>query len=163
MSNVGGFFASKQLPPKGMENPRETIRQFAILWGKATMDAEDKTKRTHTISFRVKYGEEPNRNYSGQKGEKHTIGHYMECHTSGNANIASVMAAVEKGDVVLCVGRTTYRAANTKQGKKWFYRMKVDLIIPSGLVGFLLRLYSSRHIRAMLDKEDREAPDVWES
>lgn len=163
MSNIGGFFCGKPLPPKEGEDAERIVRQYAFVWGRAIKDAEDKTVKARSVTFYVKYGEEPNRLYSGQKGERRVNGKFLKCQASGTSSVAAVMAAIEKGDIVLCFGRTTRRNTRTQRGDKWLYQMKVDVIIPMGLISFLLRLYASAGIQAILDAEDNEAPDAWEN
>ena len=162
MSDEGGAFFSRQLPPKGMEDPREVIRQYCLVWGKATLDAEDTTKRSRSVWFRVRYGEEPNPKYRGEKGEKLVRRKFMLCRVTGRYRYAAVMSAIEKGDMVMCLGRTKLRKVRNRKGvESRYYDMKVDVIFPMGLIGFLLRLYSSHTIKAMLEKEDDEGPDGW--
>ena len=48
MNNWGGLFLGQQLPPKGDENPREVIRQYGLVWGRAVRDAQDTGYRNVT-------------------------------------------------------------------------------------------------------------------
>lgn len=160
-NNIGGFFCGKPLPQKGDEDKTRCIRQYAIVWGRAIMDADDRLDTKRCVSFFVRYGEEPNPKYRGEKGEKRLLGKFIKCQMSGSKSAADVMAAVERQDIVLCLGRTVRNYLETKTGDKCYYYMTVDVIIPMGLISFLLRLYSSRTICQILDDEDNESADEW--
>lgn len=165
MSNVGGIFLGKPLPPKGSENPREVVRQYGLVWGRAVRDADDTTREERRVKFLVKYDEELNPNAGMPDKIRQTQKKYrplcIECYVSGKRNMAAVMAAIELGDVVLCVGRVKSEIRNSKKrGRMVFRTMLVDLIIPAALIESLLRISSSDSIQAILDAED--APDEWE-
>ena len=174
---IGGAFFSAQLPPMGKERPGEVIRQNCIVWGTATLDATDNVERVdegeekrgsrRAVSFRVRYGEEPIRYPPGhirKPGEKLKKTKFMLCRAVGFTQVAAVMTAVEKNDPVLCVGRTIYRKSKNRNGEPiaW-YEMKTMLVLPMGLISFLMRLYNSKTIRDMLEAEDNADADVWES
>lgn len=161
-NNIGGFFCGKPLPQKGDEDKTRRIRQYAFVWGRALRDAEDHLKKTRCVTFYVRYGEEPNPQYRGEKGQRRVLGKFIKCQINGGRDAADVMAAVERQDVVLCFGRTVRDYRETKDGDRCYYYMTVDVIIPMGLISFLLRLYNSRTIRRILDEEDNEAADEWQ-
>lgn len=163
MSNVGGFFCSQPLPPKDGDRDTKRVRQYAFVWGKAIRDADELAVEKRTVSFYIKYGEEPNRKYRGQKGEKRVLGKFIKCQAKGKSDAAAVMSAVEKGDIVLCFGRLVKDYKTMKTGEKCYYYMTVDVIVPMAAVAFLLRLYESGAIRKLLQAEDNESADVWES
>lgn len=162
MSNSGGAFFGKQLPPKGGEDPQRVRRQNALIWGRATYDAEDKIsakKNKRVVKFVVKYGEEPIKyppGYQRKRGESLTRGKFMRCVVSGDNACMTVMQAVEKGDMVLCLGRAKFE---TFQNGKIRYSMSVDLIIPFGVVDFMLRLSGVEDIQKMLQAWENAPPD----
>lgn len=159
MSNVGGAFFGTQLPPKGNEDPKRVRRQNALIWGNATYDAEDKTGKRRVVKFRIKYGEEPVDYPPGHKrkrGEPLTRGKFMECVVTGKSACITVMQAVEKGDMVMCLGRAKHE--KFRNGKTR-YSMSVDLIIPFGIVDFMLRLSGVGDIKKMLEAWENAPPD----
>ena len=165
MSNSGGAFFGKQLPPKGSEDPHIVRRQNALIWGRATYDAEDKIsakKKKHVIKFIIKYGEEPivyPPGYQRKHGEPLVRGKFMKCTASGQNDCMTVMKAIEKGDMVLCVGQAKFE---TFKNGKTRYGLKVDLIIPFGVIDFLLRLSNVDKIQDMLAEWENAPPDVTE-
>ena len=177
MANTGGAFFSAKLPPMLGEDDKAVIRQYCLVWGSATLDAKDNVEsvdesdrrrgKRRTVSFRVRYGEEPIRyppGYVRQHGEKLKRVKFMKCRAMGFNASAAVMSAIEKNDMVLCLGRTVFHKFKNKKGQDAsYYEMKVDLCIPMGLVGFLMRLYASPTINGIVDKDENAEADVWES
>ena len=175
--NTGGAFFSAKLPPMGDENPNDVIRQYCVVWGTATYDADDNAQdvdendqrkgKRRTVSFRVRYGEEPIKyplGYVRKKGEKLKRTKFMNCRAIGFDNVAAVMSSIEKNDMVLCFGRTTYRKRTNKDGKEIrYYEMRVDLVLPMEAIAYLMRLYASPRLNAILEADDNDAPDAWES
>ena len=175
--NTGGAFFSAKLPPMLSERENDVIRQYCLVWGTATFDATDNVERVdendqrvgkrRTVSFRVRYGEEPIHyppGYVRKKGEKLKRVKFMNCRAFGFNASAAVMSAIEKGDMVMCLGRTVFHKRKNKNGQDVnYYEMRVDLVLPMGLIGFLMRLYASKSINALLDSDDNEKADVWES
>ena len=175
--NTGGAFFSAKLPPMGDERENDVIRQYCIAWGTATYDAKDNVEdvdeddqrrgKRRTVSFRIRYGEEPIRyppGYVRKRGDRLKRVKFMNCRAFGFNASAAVMAAIEKNDMVIVIGRTAYRKRRNKKGEEVrFYEMTVDLVIPMGLIGFLMRLYASQSINAMLEADENAEADVWES
>ena len=163
MSNSGGAFFGKQLPPKGGEDSQRVKRQNALIWGRATYDADDKIgQKKRVVKFVVKYGEEPIKyppGYQRKRGEPLTRGKFMKCIASGQNACMTVMRAVEKGDMVLCLGRAKFE---TFRNGKVRYNMSVDLIIPFGVVDFMLRLSDVADIQKMLKAWENAPPDETE-
>lgn len=167
MRSNGGLFLGLQLRPKGDEDKRKIIRQYGVVWGFAIRDADDVTRKKRNVSFLVKYDEEPNPRW-GQKDahgrpERKDRPLCVRCFASGRENISTVMSAIERGDFVVCFGRVRSETEKTKKrGDMWFRTMNTAIVIPMGLIGFLIRLYNSRGINDILDAEDNAAPDEWE-
>lgn len=172
MSTVGGFFCGQPLPPKEGEDPKNIIRQYAFVWGRVLRDASDAMRKRRTVSFYVKYGEmaNPSVGKPGKRGKpQHAkVGKFMKCTVSerrvGENAVASVMSAVERGDVVLCFGCLTTRYYRNKRGEEHrLFWLTVDVIVPMEAIGQLLRLCGSNGIQRLLEAEDNEAPDAWEN
>lgn len=165
--NTGGLFLGKAMPPRGDEDPRRVVRQYGIVWGRAVRDADDVTRKKRNVSFLIAYDREPNPNYGrlDERGrpEKMFRPLCLNCLVSGKNANAEVLAAVERGDAVLCVGRVTSKLQNTKKrGKMWFRQMKVEVCIPATLIELLFKIASSKKIMGILEEENNEESDVWE-
>ena len=167
MSITGGAFFGKQLPPKGQEDPKKIIRQNCLVWGEARRDAEELVIHNHMVRFILKYGEEPVSyppGYQRKRGEKLHRPKYMFCKVGGDHACATVMKAVEKGDMVMCLGRTAYQEFTNRNGEVHHrYDMNVDIVIPFDAIDFLMRLYNVGTLQKMLQDWDNAAPDVFES
>lgn len=166
MNNWGGLFLGQQLPPKGDENPREVIRQYGLVWGRAVRDAQDTLRKHRRVNFLVKYSDEPNSNYGKLdkrgKPEKARRPLCVECYATGYRNVTAVMAATEVGDIVVCLGRVKSQKQKTKRGEMWFRHMNVDVIIPAGVIDSMFGLMASKPIQDILEQQANDAPDEWE-
>lgn len=123
-----------------------------IAWGAIVRDPNEKYKDLRMIRFIIKTGRGANRK------EK-----YLVCIGYGERLSTVVMRAMEKGDVVLVAGTWVETVIKTKKGEKTVYECQVNFIIPQGLIGFLLDLYSMPHLRQMVENRDNEEADIWES
>lgn len=92
------------------------------------------------------------------RNEKHLV-----CVGYGEQTSSVVMRAMEKGDAVFVAGTWNERVSRTKKGLSTTYEMRVNFIIPQGLVGFLLDLYCTPSIAEEVRKRADEPPDKWES
>ena len=167
MRQAGGMFLGQQLRPRPNEDPRKVIRQYGLVWGRAARDADDVLRKKRNVSFLIKYDEEPNPRY-GQLDkfgfpERKDRPLCMNCFVSGKKNIAAILAAIEKGDSVMCLGRVKSQKKNTKRrGEMWFRTMNVEIIVPAGLMAHLYTLYNSKALTDILEAEANEEADVWE-
>lgn len=128
-------------------------RCYVAAWGTIVKMPKETFKDVRKIQFVIKTGRGAGRN------EK-----YLVCVAFGETLAAVVMRAMEKGDTVLVCGTWVENLkSKTKKGIKTTYECRVDMVIPQGLVNFLLDLYSTPEIqRAVMERQNEEA-DPWES
>ena len=151
-ANVGGYLRGPWWRYQG-EEETETRRCFVVAWGNIVADPSEKYKDLRVIRFAIKTGRGAGRT------EKHLV-----CVGYGERTSAVVMRAMEKGDVVFCAGTWVEKLkSKTKKGIKTTYEMRVNFIIPMGLIGFLLDLYSTPYISGKVEERKNEEADVWES
>ena len=123
-----------------------------IAWGHIVKDPLERYHDLRAVKFVIKTGRGAGRN------EKHLV-----CVGYGELLSPVVMGAMEKGDVVLGAGTGTEKVSKTKSGVKPTYEMRVNYIIPQGLIHFLLELYTSGSVQKVIDAYQNEDADVWES
>lgn len=139
------------------EDDDETRRCFVVAWGNLIRDPQETYKDSRHVRFVIKCGR------GAGRSER-----YLVCDGWGQRMTATVMAAMEKNDVVLCAGQWKETIAVSKRKKtlgqrKPVYAMRVNFIIPMGLVAFLLELYSAPKVRKLVEDRKNEDADTWES
>ena len=150
-ANVGGYLRGPWWRYQSDEET-EARRCFVIAWGNIVTETRERYKNTRMVSFAIKTGRGAGRN------EKH-----LRCVAYGERITSVVMRAMEKGDVVFCAGTWVENLkSKTKKGIKTTYEMRVNFIIPLGLVGFLLDLYSTPQIMEQVMEHQNEESDIWE-
>lgn len=170
MSTVGGFFCGKPLPLRKGEDAAKVTHQYAIVWGCAIKDAESVMRKKRTVSFYIKYDEEYTKNPGDRDESGRTIrakrGKFMKCTVTGKDLIANVMAAVERGDIVICFGRLTthkYRTKKEPDKDKLIYWLTADVVIPMAALGYVMELFASPSIQQLLDTDRNADMDAFES
>lgn len=151
-TNVGGYLRGPWWNYTG-DDETKTRRCFVIAWGNIVMQPTDSFKETRAVKFVIKTGR------GAGRSEKHLV-----CMGYGEMISTTVMRAMEKGDVVFVAGTWVEKLkSKTKKGIKPTYEMQVHFIIPQGLIGFLLDLYSTPTITGAVEARQNEDADVWES
>lgn len=125
--------------------------KFVICWGNLTGDPETKAwgEKIKT-SFNIKL---------------HTKT-YENCVVWGDNEIARTAQALEKGDVVVCIGMEVTSTFTNKKGEtKTYYDLNCDCIIPPQQVtNFTIGLAQSARINEILNAEHEEmGSDGFES
>lgn len=165
--NDGGFFAGKAKlhhTPETEDPNRDVKRYPAILWGEIVTQPRIVASTSMKVEFTVKFG--PSRNAGNINTE---LTGYRMCEAWGKTAVTTVMQACKYKETVLCLGewKIVKYAAGVKNRKgvqkKDYHIFKVQAIYPMGLLDFLAKLYNSRAIRDILEAEDNEAPDPFES
>lgn len=148
--NVGGYIRGPWW--KYTEDKETTRRCFVIAWGNVVKTPKEDYKDLRRVKFIIKTGRGAGRN------ERHLV-----CVSYGEMQSTVIMGAMEKGDIVLVFGTWIESVYNTKKGRKTSYEMKVNFIIPQGLVFFLLNLYSAGNVQQIVDAYENEEADPFES
>lgn len=150
----GGFFKGRSF--RADNDPPDVERAFAILWGRVVGDVDDNTTTTRSVHFVVKY---------------HSHKSYMRCEAHGDNEATFVMGALEKGDMVLCLGeywqhpkregkRKKSRGPDTQTGaREMVYGMRCDVVVPMEAIVFILRLMAAKNIQQLLDEYESAPPD----
>lgn len=149
--NVGGYLRGPWWRYHS-DDELKTRRCFVVAWGNIVKHPQETYTDMRRIKFVIKTGRGAGRN------EKHLV-----CVNYGEQESAVIMRAMELGDIVLCFGTWIETVSKTKKGTKPTYEMKVNFIIPQGLILFLLKLYSSGGVQQIVDAYDNADADVWES
>ncbi len=150
--NVGGYLRGPWWRYLS-DDETETRRCYVIAWGHIVKQPSEKFKDLRSIKFVIKTGRGAGRE------EKHLV-----CVGYGEQIATIVMRAMEKGDIVLCAGTWVEKLkSKTKKGVKPTYEMRVNIIVPMELVGFLLDMYSTPAIMGAVEARQNEDADVWES
>lgn len=150
-ANVGGYLRGPWWRYLS-DDEEKTRRCYVIAWGHIVKEPSEKFKDLRSIKFVIKTGRGSGRT------EKHLV-----CVGYGERTSAVVMRAMEKDDVVFCAGTWVEKQSKTKKGIHPTYEMRVNFIIPMGLIGFLLDLYSTPQITGAVEGRRNEDADVWES
>lgn len=75
-----------------------------------------------------------------------------------------IASACEKGDVVFLCGTWVETTRANRNGKTVpVYECHTNILIPMGLIGFLLDLYCTPEARQMVNRYKDAASDPWES
>jgi len=151
-ANVGGYLRGPWWRYQ-TDDEDQTRRCFVIAWGNIVKEPSEKFKDLRSIKFVIKTGR------GAGRSEKHLV-----CVGYGEQMSAVVMRAMEKGDVVFVAGTWVEKMkSRTKKGIHPTYEMRVNFIIPMGLVGFLLDLYATPAITGAVEEHRNGEADVWES
>ena len=152
MANVGGYLRGPWW--RYMSRDDEKVRRcFVAAWGSIVRAPSDKYESTNSTRFVIKTGRGAGRN------EKH-----LACVSYGERMARVVAQACEKDDVVFVCGTWVETIKkNRKDEVVPVYECHVNIIIPMGLVGFLLDLYSTPEIRQAVNRWKDGAADPWES
>lgn len=120
---------------------------FMMVWGELSRDPQIKCVNKPKVEFGLKYHRKM----------------FVNCVAWGETDTSTVMAALERGDTVLCIGQWEKREYTNKKGeKKDWSELTCEIIIPMSLIRHTLRLYSSTFLKRMINSEDR-IPDPMES
>lgn len=150
--NAGGYLRGPWWRYMG-ENEEKTRRCYVVAWGHIVNQPKEYFKNVRSIRFAIKCGRGAGRT------EKHLL-----CSCYGDTECATVMRAMEKGDIVLVFGTWVESLkSKTKKGIKTTYEMQVKYIIPSELIFKGMILLSMPQIDKMIDDFNNETPDKWES
>lgn len=150
-ANIGGYIRG---PWWRYNEDGEKIRRcFVIAWGNIVKNPVEWYSGSSAIKFVIKCGRGAGRN------EKHLL-----CVGYGDQMSSVVMRAMEKGDAVLVCGTWNENSEKkTKRGITTVYECRVNFIIPQGLLGYLLDLYSTPEARQMVNRHKDAVADPWES
>ncbi|MBR7150408.1 MAG: hypothetical protein IKD01_05270 [Oscillospiraceae bacterium] len=149
--NVGGYIRGPWW--RYITDDEEKVRRcFVVAWGNVVANPSETYKDQSIVRFTIKTGRGAGRN------EKH-----LNCVAFGVQISAVIMRAMERGDVVFCAGTWTEKSGvKTKKGVKPIYEMRVNFIVPLGLMGFLLDLYGTPEITSLVQARQDEDADPWE-
>ena len=164
----GGFFRGQANVPTAAEQAStdSVIRRYpAMVWGYICkgprVTADDRSVK---VAFTIKYGSSYQLSPENIEGSG-----YRQCEAWGQTDVATVMAACDTKETVVCFGEwrvVKYRAgAKSKRGKEKrdYHIFTCHAVIPMGLMAFLAQLYKSPAIRKMIQDEDDETPDPLEA
>ena len=70
--------------------------------------------------------------------------------------------AMERGDIVMALGTWVENLKPKTKKKNPTYEMQVGFIVPLGLIGYLLDLYSSDAVKSAVEQYQNADADVWE-
>lgn len=149
-ANVGGYLRGPWWKYIDRDDEK-TRRCFVLAWGNVVKAPEEKYEDLRSVRFVIKTGR------GAGRSEKHLL-----CVVYGDRTASVVMRAMERGDVVFLAGTWVEKMSKTKKGMRPTYECRVSIIIPMGLIGFLLDLYSTPQAQKMIEDRRNEAPDVWE-
>jgi hypothetical protein len=151
-ANVGGYLRGPWW--RYISKDDEKVRRcFVAAWGNIVRAPSDKYESTNITRFVIKTGRGAGRN------EKH-----LACCAYGDRMARVIASACEKGDVVLVCGTwVEMTRKNRKDEIVPVYECHVNIMIPMGLIGFLLDLYSTPEIRQAVNRYKDGAADPFES
>ena len=151
-ANVGGYLRGPWWRYIYRDDEK-TRRCFVVAWGNIVREPSEIYQNTSITRFVLKTGRGAGRN------EKH-----LACVTYGERMANVVAKACEKGDVVYLCGTWVETIRKVKKGGEApVYECHVNILIPMGLIGFLLDLYSTPEAQQMVNRHKDAVPDVWES
>lgn len=150
--NVGGYLRGPWWRYTG-DDETETRRCYVIAWGYIVMNPQETYKNMRSVKFVLKTGR------GAGRAEK-----YLVCRAYGEQICTVIASAMEKGDIVCILGTWTESLkSKTKKGVKPTYECRANFIIPQGLVGFLMDMYSTEGIKNFIEEYKNADSDVWES
>ena len=150
-ANVGGYLRGPWW--RYREDDENTKRMFVVAWGNIVIEPKDKYESMNITRFTIKTGRGAGRN------EKH-----LHCCAYGDRMARVIANACEKGDVVFLCGTWVETTRKNRNGKIVpVYEAHVNILIPIGLIGFLLDLYSLPQLHQMISARKNEDSDPWES
>lgn len=137
-----------------MSRDDERVRRcFVVAWGNIVIEPGEKYESTSITRFVVKTGR------GSGRSEKH-----LACVAYGDGMARVIASACEKGDVVFLCGTWVETTRRNRNGKVVpVYEAHVNILIPMGLIGFLLDLYCLPQLQKMVEERRNEDADVWES
>lgn len=151
MTNVGGYIRGPWW--RYLQKDEKTRRCFVAAWGNIVKEPRDKYESTNITRFIIKTGRGSGRN------EKHLV-----CVAFGDRMARVIASACEKGDVVFVCGTWVETMRKNRHNEVVpVYECHTNIIIPMGLIGFLLDLYSTPEIRQAVNRYKDGASDPWES
>ena len=151
-ANVGGYLRGPWW--RYLWKDDEKVRRcFVAAWGNIVLQPSESYDGASATRFVIKTGRGAGRN------EKH-----LACVSYGDRMARVVANACEKGDIVFVCGtwvETTKK--NRKDEVVPVYECNATIVIPMGLIGFLLDLYCTPEIRQAVNRWKDGAADPWES
>lgn len=163
----GGFFRGGANKPTASEMSREgsDIKRYpAVLWGYVINEPKVSMAKQLKVEFTVKFGASQNVTEHHKEGSG-----YRNCEAWGENDVTTVMAAVEHKETVVCFGEwrvVKYDKGNlTKKGKQKqdYHVFNCHAVFPMSFMSFIVELYKSPSIRALLEKDNSAPPDPFES
>lgn len=152
-ANVGGYLRGPWWQYKSRDPETKTRRCFVTAWGNIVREPSEKYESQSITRFVIKTGRGEGRN------EKH-----LACCAYGDRMARVIANACEKGDVVFICGTWVETTRKNRNGKVVpVYECHVNIMIPMGLIGFLLDLYATPEIRKMVAEYKEADADPWES
>lgn len=151
-ANVGGYIRGPWWRYVGSDD-ETTRRCFVVAWGNIVREPLERYQETSVTRFVIKTGRG-----AGRK-EKH-----LACVSYGERLANVISKALERGDVVFCCG-TWNEITRPNRNKKIVpvYEAVINILIPMGLIGFLLDLYSLPELHKLISDRNNDDADVWES
>ena len=170
-ANVGGYIRGPWW--RYNTDDEKSRRCFVVAWGNIVKEPSEKYESLSITRFIIKTGRGAARN------ERH-----LACCAYGDRMARVIANACEKGDVVFLCGTWIENTRKNKKGATVVvYETHVNILIPMGLIGFLLDLFSvsvnteiglARFIYglyldpkmrgiAMKNIREYEEADIWES
>lgn len=153
MAQTGGGYLRGPWWRFRSDDETETRRCYVLAWGPIVKQPVDLYKKgLRSIRFVIKTGRGAGRN------EKHLV-----CVCYGEKLSAVIMQAMERGDIVMALGTWVENLKPKTKKKNPTYEMQVGFIVPLGLIGYLIDLYSTQEIQEAVERHRNEDADVWES
>lgn len=150
-ANVGGYLRGPWW--KYNEDNETTKRCFVVAWGNVVIEPSEKYLDKRITRFTIKTGRGAGRN------ERH-----LHCVSYGDRMARVIANACERGDVIFLAGTWVEITRKNKKGNlAQVYEARVNILIPMGLIGFLLDLYSTPEARQMVNRWRDGQSDPWES
>lgn len=151
-ANVGGYLRGPWWRYMSTDDEK-TRRCYVVAWGNIVREPAEKYQETSVTRFVLKTGR------GAGRSEKH-----LACVSYGERMANVIAKACEKDDVVFLCGTWTETIKKTKKrAAAPVYECTVNILVPMGLVGFLLDLYSTPEAQQMVNRHKDAVPDVWES
>jgi hypothetical protein len=151
-ANVGGYLRGPWWRYMTGDDEK-TRRCFVVAWGNIVRAPSEKYESLNITRFVIKTGRGAGRN------ERH-----LACCAYGDRMARVIANACEKGDVVFLCGTWVETTRTNKKGKTvTVYECHTNILIPIGLIGFLLDLYCTPEIRQAVNRYKDGMQDPWES
>lgn len=155
-ANVGGYIRGPWWRYI-LKDDEKTRRCYVVAWGNIVIEPLERYQETSVTRFTIKTGRGAGRNER-----------YLHCVSYGDRMANIVAKACERGDVVFLCGTWVETQKTPKKGKNKgktipVYECHVNILVPMGLIGFLLDLYATPEALQMVNRHKDAVPDVWES